>query len=243
MPSNKNQHFVPRCYLRPFSMNKEGRAINLYTVSRERFVQNASISGQCSGDYFYGEDLALEKALGYFEGNYAKVTSKLHDRAALSEEDLGTLRHFALLQYMRTKVFIAQLQAAMHGMNQALASEARNAKGFEADTSHERNMLLAIKMWFENREAIDDLKTVLFINQTRHEFITSDDPSTFTNRFLLQKMKISSFGLGSAGVCFFLPLTPMHLLLCYDGAVYTVPRDEEFYIDVNSKDVLGSRLI
>jgi hypothetical protein len=30
MASHKNQHFVPRCYLKPFSLDGKGFAINLY---------------------------------------------------------------------------------------------------------------------------------------------------------------------------------------------------------------------
>src|SRR5439155_750653 len=62
MATNKNQHFVPRCYLRPFTLDSGGLAITLLNIDRMKFVEGAPVKHQCSGDYFYGEDLALEKA-------------------------------------------------------------------------------------------------------------------------------------------------------------------------------------
>ncbi len=73
MASNKNQHFVPRCYLRPFSINSDNKEINLYNIDRKRFIERAPIKHQCSKNYFYGDDSRLEKALQFTEGTYASV--------------------------------------------------------------------------------------------------------------------------------------------------------------------------
>lgn len=35
MASNKNQHFVPRCHLRPFTRDTEGKVINLFNLDRD----------------------------------------------------------------------------------------------------------------------------------------------------------------------------------------------------------------
>lgn len=61
MATNKNQHFVPRCYLRPFTANGEGVVINLYNIDRQKFIPNAPVKNQCSGNYFYGQDDVLKK--------------------------------------------------------------------------------------------------------------------------------------------------------------------------------------
>lgn len=68
MASNKNQHFVPRCYLRPFTINCNNKAINLFNIDKQKFIKNAPVKHQCSRDYFYGEDLIIEKALQPIEG-------------------------------------------------------------------------------------------------------------------------------------------------------------------------------
>jgi hypothetical protein len=70
MASNKNQHFVPRCYLRPFTIDGANRAINLYNIDRRKFIERAPVKHQCSGDYFYGKDQLLDKAIQAMEGAY-----------------------------------------------------------------------------------------------------------------------------------------------------------------------------
>jgi hypothetical protein len=104
MASNKNQHFVPRCYLAPFTHDAAGKAINLLNIDRRKAVQGAPVKGQCSGNYFYGEDLVLERAMQQFEGQYAgRLRAILTPKYRLLPEDESMLRRFWLLQYMRTE--------------------------------------------------------------------------------------------------------------------------------------------
>jgi hypothetical protein len=63
MPAQKNQHFVPRAALKPFTLSSEGAAINVFNIKRDRAVQDAPVKGQCARDYFYGKDLKLENKL------------------------------------------------------------------------------------------------------------------------------------------------------------------------------------
>ena len=70
MATNKNQHFVPRCYLKTFTNNGENRAINLLNLDRQRAIPAAPVKNQCSGDYFYGQDNLLETAIRAVEGGY-----------------------------------------------------------------------------------------------------------------------------------------------------------------------------
>ncbi|MCF6263399.1 MAG: DUF4238 domain-containing protein [Xanthomonadales bacterium] len=51
MATNKNQHFVPRCYLKAFSKDGEGLAINLFNIGRKRLIQNAPLKHQCSKNH------------------------------------------------------------------------------------------------------------------------------------------------------------------------------------------------
>lgn len=83
------------------------------------------------------------------------------------------------------------------------------------------------------RTYITDLKGIIIINRSKDDFITSDDPCFFTNRFYIQKIIKKTplnFGLASSGALFFLPLTPRHQLMCYDRRVYTVPDSSEYYV-------------
>jgi len=51
----KNQHFVPRHYLKRFSFD-QGSQIHLFNLNSKKYVPEAPLRSQCSSSYFYGED-------------------------------------------------------------------------------------------------------------------------------------------------------------------------------------------
>ena len=237
MAKNKNQHFVPKCYLKPFTQINNGKFISLYNINKYKLIEKASIKNQCSRNYFYGEDLSLEGILSLVEGEYAKILARLQANSSLQENDLFTLKRFALLQHMRTEHSIKRAQIQTEQLNSAVSNKKYITGTPQLDTSHRETMLSTMMLYSEVQGSIDDLKVCICLNTSKDNFVTSDDPSVFTNRFYLQKKKIKSFGLGSAGTCFFLPLTPRYLMICYDGGVYTIPNKKSAFIEVNKKDV------
>src|SRR2546425_1225823 len=100
MATNKNQHFVPRCYLRAFTLDSANSAINLFNIDRMKFVERAPVKHQCSGDYFYGESLALENALQATEGSHATAVREiLTPGFTLTDTHRDVLRRFWLLTH------------------------------------------------------------------------------------------------------------------------------------------------
>ena len=77
MATNKNQHFIPRCHLRPFTLQSEGVAISLINLDRKQFIPNAPVKNQCSKDYFYGTDENLENAIQLVESEYGRALNDL----------------------------------------------------------------------------------------------------------------------------------------------------------------------
>ena len=63
MALNKNQHFVPKLLLKNFSSDssKSKNRINTYILKSKKFIENVSIKSQCSKNFFYGENLIIEK--------------------------------------------------------------------------------------------------------------------------------------------------------------------------------------
>jgi hypothetical protein len=66
-PKKKNNHFVPRSYLRRFCSLSE-RQIGLYNIRSDREVEGAPIRSQCSRDYFYTKDPSHEDHFAEIEG-------------------------------------------------------------------------------------------------------------------------------------------------------------------------------
>ena len=110
MPAYKKQHFVPRCAFKPFSLNGEGSAINVFNLTRKRAIPNAPVKGQCAKAYLYGADLTLEKMLTRLEGHYARIIARLSAGDALSDSDQDWLYLFAIVQLRRTARAIEELR-------------------------------------------------------------------------------------------------------------------------------------
>jgi hypothetical protein len=230
MPEHKRQHYVPRCYLKPFTLNTAGVAIDVFNISRQRAIRHAPIRGQCAKDYFYGEDLTLERSLQRIEGEYARAIRALQDgREVPTTGDLELLRNFAYLQYARTDMAMQRRRMIEEGLHRTI-HEGRPIEAPDLDLSDRTIMRDSMHMYARTCDQIDDLKVCILKNESDTDFITSDDPSIFTSRFYLQRLGSQHFGLSSSGALFLLPLSPRLLLICYDGNVYTIPDKEGCFV-------------
>lgn len=221
MASNKNQHFVPRCYLRPFTLDGADSAINLYNIDRQKFIERAPVKHQCSGDYFYGKDPLLESAIQSIESRYGNALRELLKPGyALTDEHRYLLKLFWLLQHLRTEA-ASKRSVEMTDATQNVIGRKDSTFRFEIREA----VQMAMKTFAESMDSVADLKVCLIRNRTRTPFFTSDDPAVLTNRWHLEsaRTKGHSFGLHSAGDILLLPLSPQTLCLGYDGDVYSVP--------------------
>ncbi|TIU45322.1 MAG: DUF4238 domain-containing protein [Mesorhizobium sp.] len=224
MAQNKNHHFVPKCHFKPFSLNEEGLCINAYHARSGKVIRNASISGQCSKNYFYGEDNKLEKALQGMEGLHASAIRNVQGRNGRpADDELFSFLRFTLLQHLRTEqamLKIKQMQQQM--IDTAFAGDA--AQPYKPLPLSQREIIrMAMSILKNSSDVVDDLKSVVVRNESDIEFITSDDPAIHTNRYHIQRLGRTNFGLGNAGAMIALPLSPKLLFLAYDGGCYTIP--------------------
>jgi hypothetical protein len=183
MPALKNQHFVPKCVLKPFTLNGEGRSINLYNIRHDRAIPRAPVKGQCARNYMYGKDGKIEANLSKIEGAYGMTRNRLLDGAEHGG-DLHDLNFFTYLQYRRTEIAAHRLKEAYQMMNETIW-EGQEPRRIPTD-----HMLLmqSLDMCLKTRRYIDDLKVRVIKNHTDIDFVTSDDPAIFTNRFADQKL-------------------------------------------------------
>lgn len=229
MASNKNQHFVPRCYLRPFTIDGSSSAINLYNIDRQKFIEQAALKHQCSGDYFYGKDPLLERAIKGVEDGYANsLRELLKPGYVLTDKHRYVLRVFWLLQHLRTEA------ASRRSVEMVEAVE--DVSGLKDSTFRYEirdAVQMAMKTFAGSMDSVADLRVCLVRNRTNTPFITSDDPAVLTNRWHLgsARTKGRSFGLHSAGDILLLPVSPNVLCLGYDGDVYSIS-DRNGWIDV-----------
>lgn len=235
MATNKNQHFVPRAHLRPFTLGEEGRTINLFNLDRSRAIEGAPVKGQCSRDYFYGKDLVLERWLQRFEGSYARLVATLRQPYhRLTNDDRAMLQQFWLLQHLRTEAVSLSL---VQMVDQLDADVGGLPEGYRLNLSEA--VQVAVKVFADNPNKLSDLSVCLIRNQSRHPFITSDNPAVMTNRWHLgdRRADLISPGLLSAGMVGLLPLTSEILCLLYDGAMHALPHVGGWAIADREQDI------
>ncbi|QJA25445.1 DUF4238 domain-containing protein [Vreelandella piezotolerans] len=247
MATNKNQHFVPRCYLKPFSNNGEGKAIRVFNLDREQIIENAAVKHQCSGSYFYGENERLETAIQSIEQKYAgallRVRSPSYNDFLVKDELI--LKRFWLLQYLRTE---AASKRAVEMSNDLVKLA---GAGYDFNLEIRDAVQMAMHAFANEMRVIDDLKVCLIKNATSFPFVTSDDPAVFNNKWFKSDRRHlgSGFGLRSSGVLAFLPLCENTMFIAYDSDVYSIPknsgiikikREEDVYA-LNQLQFLNSR--
>lgn len=237
MASNKNQHYVPQCYLRPFTIDGADAAINLYNIDRQQFIPFAPVKNQCSRDYFYGHDEGLEKAIQSIEGAYgAALREILRPGYVLTDTHQTTMRWFWLFQYLRTEAAAKRSVEMMASMKEVAGLTDPSFR-----LAIKEAVIMAMHAFAESMHSIDDLKICLIRNRTSIPFFTSDDPAVLTNKWWLtdNRTRGRSFGLHSAGAIILLPLSPKLLCLGYDGDVYSVPHDRGV-VDVRRESDIAS---
>ena len=222
MPANKLQHYVPRCYLRAFCEDDAGAAINLFNVARQVAIRGAPAKGQCAKPYFYGKDGELEKALQGPEGIYADCIRRAKvDPTKLTIQDMQSLRSLMMLQLFRSAAWMERQMDFFGAQRQLLEAEGATNELLEhLSVTHAEALDHAMDAFQTTRGHVADLDLCLFVNQTRLEFITSDDPAVHTNRYHAQKGLLGGSGFRSSGAMIFMPLTPTLLLAAFDRHVY-----------------------
>lgn len=249
MADNKNQHFVPKAHLKPFSVDGEGKAIHLFNLDADRAIPNGAVRKQCSHDYFYGQDKQLERAIQTIEGAYGSAIQRLITHAANPTAlDRLVLRRFVFLQHLRTEaasVSASQIAAALAQLPGVLP----DGEAFNPEAAMLEAAQAAMLFYARSMKIVDDLQMTLVRNRTATPFVTSDDPAVLTNRWHLQNPRGRglAFGVRSGGAIMLLPLSPEALAVFHDPQVYSVPheygvielrRDEEVWA-LNEHQILN----
>lgn len=233
--TNKNQHYVPRCLLKPFTLDREGRSICVFNIDRQSFIANAPVKSQCSASYFYGKDSELDKIIGMAETEFSFYRDNiLGSNDIFSAQECGNrLAFFWLMQHLRTEA-ASRLIAGFAEEADHVFGGGRGKLTFQPHDA----VSMAMRICFESVSDIKDLKTCLIKNRSGLKFITSDDPAVLTNCPMLRRTRglEDGFGMNSAGAVLILPISPEVLFVAYDPAVYDVPNVDGWVALDNTED-------
>lgn len=159
--------------------------------------------------------------LSKVEGSFNQLLNRIDAGEDPTENDFKELRFFLYLQFQRTEMSVLRLSHTYGDMS-AHALDIGNAKAPPIDAY--KLMIESLRACMEGSDSISDLKTRLIENRSRVDFVISDDPVIFANRYATQRLKETGYGVDSSGVFLLMPLSTRIAVICYDSQVYTAPR-------------------
>jgi len=246
-----SHHFVPQHHFRLFTGGK--RYVHLASRDGCRFVQFASVRGQCARHKFYGDE-RVEGWLSDLESRHASVYRAVLDiawgerGAFLSNEEDHHLREAILLQRSRTPRNARFLASSTNQMLLYVYSEYLKALPYTPERQAtigaiERgkvvvedslfvSLMNSLRVALHAVMAISDLSLLVLRNRTTAPFIMSDAPCVFSNHYMRDMRDSGVLGFVTPGLMAVLPIDPRTLVLLYDPAVYTPEYSSAGSIDV-----------
>ena len=211
MSKTKNQHYVPQFYLRNFSINS--KSINFFNISTGRIILGDSIKNQCSEDYFYGKNIPVEKAFGEIETSSGTLFKKIINDSYIPSTktpEHTLLQLFVVTLHSRTKYKAEEI-------NEMADKMAKSALELHPDVDKNLPDQVEIKLdfplhypifnSFTRYHLIQDLSIHIFANESRNNFVTSDQPVILYNKWAEDLKEYGTVGLASKGLLIFLPLS------------------------------------
>lgn len=228
MADKKKQHYIPKLYLKLFSINNENSQIALFYLPKDLYKSSVPLKSQAKEDYFYGEDGTLEEELSKLEALAAPCLKDIIKTAALPKklsEDYFKILSFSMIMASRTKDAAEEINAMTDQMAKLMLSGHDEVKDKIDDyVIRQKNAAaMAIATTAKSLPITFDLKLKLLVNKTSLKFITSDNPVIKYNQFLEQRKHFGGHvGLATKGLQIFFPISPTHMLCIFDEWVYKI---------------------
>lgn len=249
MTDKVRQHFVPRFYLKNFSLGNSGKHIGLYNFENDVQVSKASLKSQAYRKNFYGKNGLLEGALSQFETLTSSTLRRIIDSELLpphGTDEYEKVLAFALIQHGRTLASM-NVYEEMSRKSFAIAyGEERAEEMLDSMNPPDSGASVAYLVFLmaASLPLMSDLRCKLLINSSDTTLITSDNPVVKYNQFLEQKGAIGGItGLGAKGLQIFLPLSPNLALYFFDPQVYAVGKKSDHKVRIPNRDVDSLNLL
>jgi hypothetical protein len=222
MSQAKKQHYVPKFYLKNFSINSNRKTIQcLDKVNLRSHISNFKVIAQ-EEKFNESDSQDIEDNLSKIENDASKLINNFLDNPKYkrlnSEPFKLKLAYFILIQLIRTKEVrnrpidgINSLKSYMSNKHDLKDSE---IKKFNQDEIKEAHLDFIQDDNLDLLEGIFCKKWILLKNQTSMNFWTSDNPVVKYNPY-------GNLGLIIDGIQLFFPLSPKFSLCILDPFCYS----------------------
>ena len=234
--NKKNQHYIPKFYLRNFSYKNNEKQIGIYNIENKVFHKTAALKHQGSKDFFYGHDGILEDDLANIEGHLAEMIKSIVESKKIPQRSnihYTLLLLFVALTHVRNPIVIKNMRDNFKELNSCLTdlnvdSDLKKQIHDMSDNDIVKLHLSQLKLIID---CLSDLKCKLFVNNTKIPFISSDFPVIRHNMFLDSfKWQHGKYGYACKGLQIFIPITPTIMIILFDADTYKV--------GINNRDVM-----
>ena len=223
MAEYKKQHYVPKLYLRNFTV--DGRFLSVYNILKRSLHSRVPYDTQCYKDYYYGKDKIWETRLSTLEAEWAIVFQKILAEEALSNNDINLVREFALYQLQRT---VAANEHLLRQREEVICEFGRilyNREGMDFDSvteeickeraKHACSPAESLAFSEKSLPFVHDLELAIIKYNTVQDLITSDAPVIAINPF-----HHPSIGYNCMGLILLFPISNKKLVVLYDAKMY-----------------------
>lgn len=238
----KNQHYVPKFYLRHFSCYGNKTQIGIFNLKNKRYIPSGPLKHQGSRNFFYGYDGVVEESLSEIEGKFSTVIKEILANRRIPDRDSESyfyLLFFVAITDLRNPVVIDKAIKSNEVQKQRLLElqPDMDVTKFVPEITHEDAVGYSLSSAEHVIKIIKDLKVKLIFNKTTRPFITSDFPVVKYNQFLeFRNWAHGKTGYGHIGLQILLPLTPEVAIILYDPAIYKIGNKKDEYLDVTNSD-------
>lgn len=261
----EDQHYVPRFYIKQFSLIKRKKKkdrgfASFYRLSDGLSKSSIPVESICYKKFFYGEDCVVEHQLSKKESVWAGVFHKLTNSCSqpLDDNDIRLLKEFAVYQYTRTD---ATLSHHKETFEKALTTSLENfSRVHQLDAPLDKELSHKIKDTIHNKveaeatadvfvESCDSMIDILdFLDvgivkfETSHKLIISDMPEIMSNPYYLYRA-----GINQLGTVIWFPASENILVVFYDKKVFpslrpfTIVTDENDVVALNKYQILSAK--
>lgn len=242
----KNQHYIPKFYLRNFSIELNNNQIGLFNIFSGLYVEKGKLKTQGCKNYYYGEDGILEDMLSNIEGYLATEIREIINRFELPRKGSNgheNLLHFIALMDLRNPTLIDYIRNTTDLLRDRLLDihKDTDVNSLVPDISHEEAIGISLSNLVEVVKNLRDLDFKLLINETEYPFITSDFPIVKYNQFLeKKKFPHGKTGYGNIGLQIFIPISPKLIILFYDAKIYKVGFKNQRNLSIKSKNDINN---
>ena len=233
MAAQKRQHYVPKLYLRFFTV--DNKLLSIYNISQKKIVSQVPYETQCYNDYYYGKDKLWENELSFLESRWGVVFQRIQEKKNVLDDDLYAIKQFALYQLQRT---VAINNYLLHQREEFLCEYGRliyykNGLVFDSDADEyckeraKHDCSPAETLAFANKylPLIQDLELTIITYHTNQNLISSDVPVIAINPF-----HQPSTGYGCMGLIILFPISSNTLIVLYDAKMYPKYKGKQ-YVD------------